>query len=83
MAMVRIRVDSAVAGCPVRRPTICVVSENSRGFHAPAYTNRLLNDVTDASRRGQMALRGVEYQPAGAPTPAPVGQPTLAPDKRK
>ena len=42
-----------------------VVSENSRGFHAPAYTNRLLNDVTDASRRGQMALRGVEYQPAG------------------
>ena len=60
-----------------------VVSENSRGFHAPAYTNRLLNDVTDASRRGQMALRGVEYQPAGAPTPAPVGQPTLAPDKRK
>ena len=60
-----------------------VVSENSRGFHAPAYTNRLLNDVTDASRRGQMALRGVEYEPAGAPTPAPAGQPTLAPDKRK
>ncbi|QIK71972.1 ammonia-forming cytochrome c nitrite reductase subunit c552 [Propioniciclava coleopterorum] len=60
-----------------------VVSENSRGFHAPAYTNRLLNDVTDASRRGQMALRGVEYEPAGPPTPAPIGQPTLAPDKRK
>ncbi len=60
-----------------------VVSENSRGFHAPDYTNRLLNDVTDASRRRQMALRGVEYEPAGAPTPAPAGQPTLAPDKRK
>jgi len=59
-----------------------VVSENSRGFHAPAYTNRLLNDVTDASRRGQMALRGVEYQPAGPPEHAPQGQPTLAPDKR-
>jgi len=49
-----------------------VVSENSRGFHAPAYTNRLLNDVTDASRRGQMALRGVTYPPAGPATPAPV-----------
>lgn len=59
-----------------------VVSENSRGFHAPAYTNRLLNDVTDASRRGQMALRGVNYEPAGPPAPAPQGQPTMAPDKR-
>ena len=34
-----------------------VVSENSRGFHAPGYTLRLLNDVTDASRKGQLALR--------------------------
>ncbi len=59
-----------------------VVSENSRGFHAPAYTNRLLNDVTDASRRGQMALRGVEYEPAGPPEQSAQGQPTLAPDKR-
>ncbi|MFT3876230.1 MAG: ammonia-forming cytochrome c nitrite reductase subunit c552 [Propioniciclava sp.] len=59
-----------------------VVSENSRGFHAPAYTNRLLNDVTDASRRGQMALRGVNYEPAGPPAQAPQGQPTMAPDKR-
>ncbi|MFP5415860.1 MAG: ammonia-forming cytochrome c nitrite reductase subunit c552 [Actinomycetes bacterium] len=59
-----------------------VVSENSRGFHAPAYTNRLLNDVTDASRRGQMALRGINYEPAGAPESAPQGQPTLAPNKR-
>jgi len=59
-----------------------VVSENSRGFHAPAYTNRLLNDVTDASRRGQMALRGVQYQPAGPAEPGPVGQPTLAPNKQ-
>ena len=37
-----------------------VVSENSRGFHAPAYTLRVLNDATDASRLGQLALVGVE-----------------------
>ena len=49
------------------------MSENSRGFHAPAYTNRLLNDVTDASRRGQMALRGVTYAPAGPAESVPDG----------
>ncbi len=59
-----------------------VVSENSRGFHAPAYTNRLLNDVTDSARRGQMALQGVRFVPVSSPTPAPVGQPTLAPNMR-
>lgn len=37
-----------------------VVSENSRGFHAPQYTLRILNDATDASRLGQLALLGVE-----------------------
>ncbi len=37
-----------------------VVSENSRGFHAPQYTLRILNDATDASRLGQLALVGVE-----------------------
>jgi nitrite reductase (cytochrome c-552) len=37
-----------------------VVSENSRGFHAPAYTLRVLNDATDASRLGQLALVGIE-----------------------
>lgn len=37
-----------------------VVSENSRGFHAPQYTLRVLNDVTDASRLGQLALLGQE-----------------------
>ncbi len=35
-----------------------VVSENSRGFHAPQYTMTLLADVTDSARRGQLALRG-------------------------
>ncbi len=35
-----------------------VVSENSGGFHAPQYTMRILNDVTDNARRGQLALSG-------------------------
>lgn len=39
-----------------------VVSENSRGFHAPAYTLRILNDGTDSARRGQLALRGLETE---------------------
>ena len=38
------------------------VSENSRGFHAPAYSIRILNDVTDASRKGQLALLGKETE---------------------
>ena len=61
-----------------------VVSENSRGFHAPQYTNRLLNDVTDASRRGQMALRGVTYAPAGPAESVPDGTfpVPLAPNKQ-
>ena len=45
-----------------------VVSENSRGFHAPQYTLRILNDVTDASRLGQLALLGIE--PPTTTTPA-------------
>lgn len=38
------------------------VSENSRGFHAPAYSIRIMNDVTDASRKGQLALLGKESE---------------------
>ncbi|MDN5570056.1 MAG: ammonia-forming cytochrome c nitrite reductase subunit c552 [Propionibacteriaceae bacterium] len=49
-----------------------VVSENSRGFHAPAYTQRILADATDAARRGQLALLGQTYPEASAPTPEPV-----------
>jgi nitrite reductase (cytochrome c-552) len=52
-----------------------VVSENSRGFHAPQYTLRVLNDVTDASRLGQLALLGEEptttTKPALQPPPPP------------
>lgn len=56
------------------------VSENSRGFHAPQYALSIVADVTDAARRGQLALRGItepvtkdpakDYTPMKA-TPAP------------
>lgn len=35
-----------------------VYSENSYGFHAPDYTQRILNQATDAARKGQLALKG-------------------------
>ncbi|CAM2920259.1 ammonia-forming cytochrome c nitrite reductase subunit c552 [Actinomyces slackii] len=34
-------------------------SENGRGFHAPAYSQSILNQATDWARSGQLALRGV------------------------
>lgn len=34
-------------------------SENSYGFHAPDYFQRILSQSLDASRKGQLALRGV------------------------
>ncbi len=34
-----------------------VVSENSLGFHAPGEALRILNDATDAARKGQLSLR--------------------------
>ncbi|GAA6527910.1 ammonia-forming cytochrome c nitrite reductase subunit c552 [Intrasporangium sp. DVR] len=48
-----------------------VVSENSRGFHAPQYTLRVLNDATDASRLGQLALLGVEPKTTTRPALQP------------
>ena len=54
-----------------------VVSENSRGFHAPAYTIQILNDVTDASHKGQLALKG-EYDAKDVPA-YPTAMPTAAP----
>lgn len=36
-----------------------VYSENSHGFHAPDYVQRILGDVLDACRKGQLVLRGV------------------------
>lgn len=37
-----------------------VYSENSHGFHAPAYTQRVLADSLDASRKGHLLLMGVD-----------------------
>lgn len=37
-----------------------VYSENSYGFHAPAYAQRILNDSLDASRKGMLVLNGVD-----------------------
>jgi nitrite reductase (cytochrome c-552) len=37
-----------------------VYSENSYGFHAPAYIQRILADSLDASRKGQLVLQGVD-----------------------
>ncbi len=54
-----------------------VVSENSRGFHAPQYSLRVLNDATDAARIGQLALLGAE--PATGTKPAL--QPPVTPTK--
>ncbi|MDO4613045.1 MAG: ammonia-forming cytochrome c nitrite reductase subunit c552 [Actinomycetaceae bacterium] len=36
-----------------------VYSENSHGFHAPDYVQRILNDALEACRKGQLALKGV------------------------
>jgi len=36
-----------------------VYSENSNGFHAPAYIHRILGDALDAARKGQIVLTGV------------------------
>jgi nitrite reductase (cytochrome c-552) len=35
-----------------------VYSENSYGFHAPDYTQRILSQALDAARKGQLALQG-------------------------
>lgn len=37
-----------------------VYSENSYGFHAPAYIQRILADSLDASRKGQLVLQGAD-----------------------
>ncbi len=39
-----------------------VYSENSYGFHAPDYTQRILSQALDAARLGQMALTGVSAE---------------------
>ncbi len=39
-----------------------VYSENSYGFHAPDYEQRILSQSLDAARKGQMALNGATKQ---------------------
>lgn len=43
------------------------VSENSRGFHAPAYSIAILNQATDYARSGQLVLRGIDVDNARGP----------------
>ncbi len=43
------------------------MSENSRGFHAPAYSISILNQATDYARSGQLVLRGVDVDNARGP----------------
>ncbi|WP_420176576.1 ammonia-forming cytochrome c nitrite reductase subunit c552 [Luteococcus sp. OSA5] len=42
-------------------------SENSNGFHAPAYSQQILADATNAARQGQLALQGKKTEPAPVP----------------
>ena len=39
-----------------------VYSENSYGFHAPDYTQRILSQALDAARKGQLALQGLQHR---------------------
>ncbi|MGZ9274582.1 MAG: ammonia-forming cytochrome c nitrite reductase subunit c552 [Nitrospira sp.] len=54
-----------------------VEAENSMGFHASGEALRILNDSTDFSRKGQLALRGYR-------SPAPIRAPgrPAAPEKK-
>ena len=57
------------------------ISENSRGFHAPAYSITMLNQATDYARSGQLALRGVDVENARGPQTysiAPVEPPKVS-----
>lgn len=39
-----------------------VYSENSYGFHAPDYSQRVMSQALDAARKGQLALQGVPME---------------------
>ncbi|MFT0762954.1 ammonia-forming cytochrome c nitrite reductase subunit c552 [Actinomyces sp. F1_1611] len=43
-----------------------VYSENSYGFHAPDYEQRILSQSLDAARKGQLALRGATAEELAA-----------------
>lgn len=42
-------------------------SENSNGFHAPAYSEQILAEATNAARQGQLALLGKASKPDALP----------------
>ncbi|MDN5564941.1 MAG: ammonia-forming cytochrome c nitrite reductase subunit c552 [Luteococcus sp.] len=42
-------------------------SENSNGFHAPAYSQQILAEATNAARQGQLALLGKSSDPKPLP----------------
>jgi len=44
-----------------------VEAENSTGFHAPQEATRILGEVLDYARQGQLALRDPDYQVTIAP----------------
>ncbi len=52
------------------------ISENSRGFHAPAYAISILNQATDWSRKGQLVLVGVDVEASGGPVSSASPTPT-------
>ena len=52
------------------------ISENSKGFHAPAYAISTLNQATDWSRKGQLVLRGVDVEASGGPVASTSPSPT-------
>ena len=47
------------------------VSENSQGFHAPQYAMKMMTDVTDASQKGRLALKGTQLPMSSTPAPQP------------
>ena len=45
------------------------VSENSHGFHAPAYSISILNQATDWAQKGRLVLQGIDVDSYPGPQP--------------
>lgn len=52
-----------------------VFSENSRGFHAPQESARILAEAIDFARQAELAARTAAANPAGQPRPTPEPEP--------
>lgn len=59
-----------------------IVSENSNGFHAPGESLRVLNEATDAARKGQIVLAGGKVNDDNAPKPATPASTTPSTSKK-